>query len=177
VRANPGKVSYGSAGVGTSQHISGALLAHKAGLQMMHVAYRGGAPMVLDLIAGRIQIGINPVIELLPALRDRKLRPIGATTLRRTTQFPDIPSIGEVLPGYDLAGWAGLFAPAGTPPPVIDRLSRVTVTAMRQPQMRSRVDELGSIPVAMDAAESTRFHAAELPKWAELVRISGARVE
>ena len=177
VRANPGRVSYGSAGVGTSQHISGALLAHMAGLQMTHVAYRGGAPMVLDLIAGRVQIGINPVIEVLPALREGKLRPIGVTSRSRVTQFPDVPAIGEVLPGYELAGWAGLFVPAATPPAAVERLSRVTVETMRQPAMRSRVEELGSIPVAMGAEEAARFHAAEIPKWAELVRISGARLE
>jgi tripartite-type tricarboxylate transporter receptor subunit TctC len=177
VRANPGRVSYGSAGVGTSQHISGALLSHMAGLQMTHVAYRGGAPMVLDLIAGRVQIGINPVIEVLPALREGKLRPIGVTSRNRVTQFPDIPAIGEVLPGYELAGWAGLFVPAATPPAAIERLSRVTVAAMSQPAMRSRVEELGSIPVAMGAEEAARFHAAEIPKWAELIRMSGARLE
>ena len=168
-KANPGKLSYGSSGMGSSQHLSGALLAHMAGLQMSHVAYRGGAPQVLDLIAGRIQ--------LVPALRENKLRPIGATTRDRTVQFPAIPSIGELLPGYELAGWAGLFAPAKTPKPVIERLSRETVAVMRDPGMRARVVELGSIPVAMDAAETARFQAAEVPKWAELVRISGARLE
>ena len=177
VRANPGRISYGSSGAGSSQHLSGALLAHMAGLQMTHVAYRGGAPQVLDLIAGRVQLGINPVIELLPALRGGKLRPLGATTRQRTTQFPDIPSIGEVLPGYEVASWAGLFVPAGTPRPVVERLSRETVAAMRNPSMRARVEELGSVPVAMGAEETASFHAAEIPKWAELVRISGARLE
>lgn len=176
-RANPGKLSYGSSGAGSSQHLSGALLAHMAGLEMTHVAYRGGAPQVLDMLAGRIQLGINPLIELLPALRERKLRPLGATTRQRTAQFPEIPSIGEVLPGYELVSWAGLFAPAGTPRAAIDRLSREAVTAMRDPGMRARVEELGSIPVTMGADEAARFHAAEIPKWAALVRISGARLE
>ncbi len=177
VRANPGRISYGSAGAGSSQHLSAALLAHMAGLQMAHVAYRGGAPQVLDLVAGRVQLGINPVIELLPTLRDGKLRPLGTTTRQRATQFPDLPSIGEVLPGYEVASWAGLFAPAGTPRSALERLSRETVAAMGKPAMRSRVEELGSVPVAIGAEEAARFHAAEIPKWAELVRISGARLE
>lgn len=176
-KANPGKISYRSSGAGSSQHLSGALLAHMAGLQMTHVAYRGGAPQVLDMVAGRIQLGINPVIELLPSLRERKLRPLGATTRHRAAQFPEIPSISEVLPGYEVVSWAGVFAPAGTPQPAIERLSRETVTAMRDAGMRSRVEELGSIPVAMGAEEAARFRAAEIPKWAELVRISGARLE
>ncbi|MBX9701723.1 MAG: tripartite tricarboxylate transporter substrate binding protein [Acetobacteraceae bacterium] len=176
-RANPGRLSYGSAGAGSSQHLSAALLAHLAGLEMTHVAYRGGAPLVLDLIAGRIQLGINPVIELLPALRDGKLRPIGATTRQRAAQFPDVPAIGEILPGYEVASWAGLFAPAGTPRPAIARIAAVTVAAMGQPALRARIEELGSIPVTMGAEETARFHAAEIPKWAEIVRVSGARLE
>ena len=177
VKANPGKISYGSSGAGSSQHLSGALLAHMAGLQMTHVAYRGGAPQVLDMVAGRVQLGINPVIELLPALREKKLRPLGATTRQRAAQFPEIPAISEVLPGYEVVAWAGVFAPAATPRAAVERLSREAVTAMRDPGMRSRVEELGSIPVAMGAEEAAQFHAAEIPKWAELVRISGARLE
>jgi tripartite-type tricarboxylate transporter receptor subunit TctC len=176
-KANPGRLSYGSSGAGSSQHICGALLAHMAGLQMTHVAYRGGAPQVLDLVAGRTQLGVNPVIELLPALREGKLRPIGATTRQRVSQFPDVPTIGEVIPGYEVTAWAGLFAPAGTPSAAIERISRVVVAAMGEQGMRSRVVELGSIPVAMGAEEAARFHAAEIPKWAELVRLSGAKLE
>jgi tripartite-type tricarboxylate transporter receptor subunit TctC len=176
-KANPGKISYGSGGPGSSQHLSAALLAHMAGLEMTHVAYRGGAPAAVDLLAGRVQLVINPLIEVLPFIREGKVKAIGTTTRQRASQFPDIPSIGEILPGFEVAGWAGLFAPAGTPAAVMQRLSRDTVTAMNQPAMRQRVEELGSIPVAMDAGEAARFHAAELPKWAELVRISGAKLE
>jgi tripartite-type tricarboxylate transporter receptor subunit TctC len=89
--------------------------------------------------------------------------------------YPDVPSISEVLPGYELAAWQGLFAPAGTPRAAVDRIARETVAVMNQSAMRQRVEELGSIPVAMEADEAARFLAAELPKWAELVRISGAR--
>ncbi|MBW8268671.1 Bug family tripartite tricarboxylate transporter substrate binding protein [Caldovatus aquaticus] len=114
-RANPGKVSYGSAGVGSSQHIAGALLAHMAGLEMTHVAYRGGAPAALDLIAGRVQLVINPLIEVLPYIREGKIRPLGATTRQLHVLFPDLPSIGGVLPGFEVASWQGPFAPARTP--------------------------------------------------------------
>ncbi|WP_374297317.1 Bug family tripartite tricarboxylate transporter substrate binding protein [Sphingomonas sp.] len=174
-RANPGRVSYGSSGLGSSQHIAGALLAHLAGLEMTHVAYRGGAPAALDLIAGRVQLVINPLIEVLSYVREGKIRPLGVTTRQRHPLFPDIPSIGDVLPGYEVAAWQGLFAPAGTPRGALERISRVTVTVMNQPSMRRRVEELGSLPVAMGADEAASFLASEIPKWAELVRISGAR--
>ena len=176
-KANPGKISYGSAGVGSSQHISGALMAHLAGLEMTHVAYRGGAPAALDLVAGRVQLLINPLIEVLPYIRDGKIRPIGATTRQRHPLYPDLPSIGEILPGFEVASWQGLFAPAGTPRPAVERIAREAVAVMNQPAMRQRIEELGSIPVAMGAEEAAGFHAAEIPKWAELVRISGARLE
>lgn len=176
-RANPGRIRYGSAGVGSSQHISGALLAHMAGLEMTHVGYRGGAPAALDLIAGRVQLVINPLIEVLSYIRDGKIRPLGTTTRQRHALFPDIPAIGEILPGFEVASWQGLFAPAGTPRAAVERIARETMAAMNQPAMRQRIEELGSIPVAMDAEEAARFLAAEVPKWAELVRISGARLE
>ncbi len=176
-RANPGRISYGSSGAGSSQHISAALLAQRAGLEMTHVAYRGGAPAALDLIAGRVQLVINPLIEVLPFIREGRIRALGTTTVQRHPLYPDIPSVSEILPGFEVASWAGVFAPAATPRMIVERLSRVTVEAMSQPAMRRRVEELGSLPVAMPAAEAARFHAAEVPKWAELVRISGARPE
>ncbi|GGG47283.1 hypothetical protein GCM10010964_38300 [Caldovatus sediminis] len=176
-RANPGRISYGSAGVGSSQHISGALLAHMAGLEMTHVAYRGGAPAALDLIAGRVQLVINPLIEVLAYIREGKIRPLGATTRQRHSLFPDLPSIGEILPGFEVTSWQGLFAPAQTPRAAVERIARETMAVMSRPAMRQRIEEMGSIPVVMDAEESARFLAAEVPKWAELVRISGARLE
>jgi tripartite-type tricarboxylate transporter receptor subunit TctC len=176
-KANPGRISYGSAGVGSSQHISGALLAHMAGLEMTHVAYRGGAPAALDLVAGRVQLVINPLIEVLPYIREGKIRPLGTTTRQRHSLYPDIPAIGEILPGFEVASWQGLFAPAGTPRAAVERIAREAVAVMNQPAMRRRIEELGSIPVAMGAEEAASFLAAEVPKWAELVRISGARQE
>ena len=176
-RANPGRISYGSAGVGSSQHIAGALLAHLAGLEMTHVSYRGGAPAALDLVAGRLQLLASPLIEVLPYIRDGKMRPLGATTRQRHPLYPDLPSIGEVLPGFEVASWQGLFAPAGTPPAAVARIAREAVAVMSQPAMRSRIEEMGSIPVAMGQEEAARFVADEIPKWAELVRISGARLE
>ena len=176
-RTNPGRISYGSAGVGSSQHIAGALLAHLAGLEMTHVSYRGGAPAALDLVAGRLQLLASPLIEVLPYIRDGKMRPLGATTRQRHPLYPDLPSIGEVLPGFEVASWQGLFAPAGTPPAAVARIAREAVAVMSQPAMRSRIEEMGSIPVAMGQEEAARFVADEIPKWAELVRISGARLE
>jgi tripartite-type tricarboxylate transporter receptor subunit TctC len=176
-KANPGKLNYGTAGPGSSQHLSAALFAQRAGITLTHVPYRGGAPAAADLIAGRIEMVFNAVIEVLPQVRAGQLRPLGVTTARRATQLPEVPAIGEMLPGFELAVWVGLFTPAGTPAPAVARLSQEVAASLRAPRLRERIVELGSEPVGSTAEEFAVFHAAELPKVAELVRLSGATVE
>jgi tripartite-type tricarboxylate transporter receptor subunit TctC len=176
-RANPGKLNYGSAGAGSSQHLTAALFSQVAGIQMTHVPYRGGAPAAADLIAGRIDLVFNAVIEVLQHVRAGQLRPLGVTTARRSAQLPDVPAIGEVLPGFEVAIWVGLFAPAQTPRAAINRISREAQAALREPRLRDRILQLGSEPVGSTAEEFADFYARELPKVAELVRISGATIE
>jgi len=176
-KANPGKLNYGSAGPGSTQHLSAALFAQRAGIEMTHVPYRGGAPAAADLVAGRIQLVFNAVIEVLPQVRAGQLRALGVTTRNRATQLPEVPAIGETIPNFEFAAWVGLFAPAGTPAPAVARLGREVQAALRTPQLRDRIVELGSEPVGTSPEEFAAFHAAELPKIAELVRISGATVE
>jgi tripartite-type tricarboxylate transporter receptor subunit TctC len=176
-KADPGKLNYGTAGPGSSQHLSAALFAQRAGITLAHVPYRGGAPVAADLIAGRIEMVFNAVIEVLPQVRAGQLRPLGVTTARRATQLPEVPAIGETLPGFELAVWVGLFAPAGTPAPAVARLSQEVAASLRAPRLRERIVELGSEPVGSTADDFAAFHAAKLPKVAELVRLSGATVE
>ncbi|UFN48415.1 tripartite tricarboxylate transporter substrate binding protein [Roseomonas sp. OT10] len=173
-KANPGRLNYGTAGSGSSQHISAALFGYMAGIEMTHVPYRGGAPAVSDLLSGRVQLVFAPVVEVLEPVRSGALVALGLTTARRIALLPAIPAIAEALPGYEVAGWVGLFAPAGTPPAAVDRLSRETAKVVRQPALRARLAEIGFEAVGSTSEEFATFQAGEIPKWAELVRISGA---
>jgi tripartite-type tricarboxylate transporter receptor subunit TctC len=173
-RENPGKLNYGTAGSGSSQHISAAMFSHLAGIQMTHVPYRGGAPAVQDLLSGRVEVVFAPVVEVLEAVRSGQLRALGLTIPRRLSLLPDVPAISEALPGYEVAGWVGLFAPAGTPVAAVERISQEAGEAVRTPALKVRLAELGFEAVGSTPEDFATFQAREIPKWAELVRISGA---
>jgi tripartite-type tricarboxylate transporter receptor subunit TctC len=143
----------------------------------VHVPYRGGAPVAADLVSGKIQLSFSPLIEVLQQVRAGKLRALGVTTARRSALLPNIPTISEVLPGYEVALWNGIVGPAGLPAPVVARLASELVAIIGSQEMRSRLAEQGSDPVGSAPPEFAAFVAAEQPKWAELVRISGATVD
>ncbi len=176
-KANPGRLSYGSAGSGSSHHLAASLLSVRTGIETVHVPYRGGAPAMTDLLSGQLQFMISPIIEAIAHIRAERLRPLGVTTAERMPLLPDVPAIGEVLPGYRMATWLGLFAPAGTPGVAVDTIAASVDSFLRDPAVRARMLELGSVPLGGTPAEFARFFAQEIPAWAELVRISGARVE
>ena len=176
-RSRPGQVNYGSAGAGTSQHIAGALFAARAGVDMAHVSYRGGAPAVTDLVAGRIQMIMSPLVEVIAHVQAGRLRPLGVTTTRRSPLLPDVPTIAETLPGFEVALWNGFLAPSGTPPAAVARFAEETAAVLRTPEMRARLAEQGSEPVGSTPVEFTAFIRAEIPKWTEMVRLSGATAE
>jgi tripartite-type tricarboxylate transporter receptor subunit TctC len=176
-KAKPGQLNYGSGGSGSSLHLAAALFAQRAGIDLVHVPYRGGAPVAADLVSGKIQLSFSPLIEVLQQVRAGKLRALGVTTARRSALLPDIPTISEVLPGYEVALWNGIVGPAGLPAPVVARLASELVAIIGSPEMRARLAEQGSDPVGSTPQEFTAFVAAEQPKWAELVRISGATVD
>lgn len=176
-KARPGQLNYGSGGAGTSLHLAAAVFAYRAGIDMVHVPYRGGAPVALDLVAGKLQVSFSPLIEVLQQVRAGKLRALGVTTARRSALLPDVPAIAEVIPGYEVALWNGIMGPAGLPAPVVARLGSEIVAIVGSQDTRSRLAELGSDPVGSTPGEFAAFVAAEQPKWAELVRISGATVD
>lgn len=176
-KANPGQLNYGSAGNGTSQHISGALFSSLAGVQMTHIAYRGGAPAVNDLLGGQIHVLFAPLVEVVQQVRAEKLRALGITTAKRSPLLPEVPTIAETLPGYEVTLWNGLLAPAKTPPEIIDRINRAAIDALRSEEVKAKLAEQGSEPVGNTPAEFKAFIGSELAKWKKLVEISGATVQ
>ena len=177
LKANPDKLNFASAGNGTSQHLSGELFNSLAGVRMTHVAYRGGAPAVSDLLGGQVQVIFAPLVEVIQQVRAEKLKALGITTARRSPLLPEVPTILESLPGYEVALWNGLLAPANTPPDIIDRINRVTIEALRSPEVKAKLAEQGSEPVGNTPAEFKAFIESELVKWRRLVEISGATVQ
>ena len=176
-RARPGSLNFGNAGSGTSQHLSAAMIASRAGIEVTHVAYRGGAPAVTDLLGGKIQAMAAPLVEVVAHVQANRLRAIGVTTARRSSLLPDVPTIAETIPGFEVALWNGILAPAGTPAAAVLRISAAIAAAMRTDEMRAKLAQQGSEPVGSNPDQFAAFIAAEIPKWAELVRISGATVE
>jgi len=176
-KANPGKLNYGSAGNGSSQHIAGELFNSLSGGRMMHIAYRGGALAVNDLLGGQLQVIFAPLVEVLQLVRSDKVRALGITTTKRSPLLPDVPPIAETLPGYEIALWNGLVAPAKTPPEIIDRINKATIDALRSPELKAKLAEQGSEPAGNTPTEFKAFIDSELVKWRKLVEISGASVQ
>ncbi len=177
VKSGRSTVNYGSAGNGSSQHLSGALFNSMVSGNMVHVPYKGGAPATADLLAGQLQAVFAPLVEVLSHVKAGKLTALGITTRKRSPLLPDVPAISEALPGYEVALWNGILAPAKCPPEVVHRLSDAIAKVLGQPDVRARLAEQGSEPVGSSPEEFRRFIEAETVKWKELVRISGARVE
>jgi tripartite-type tricarboxylate transporter receptor subunit TctC len=177
LKANPDKVNFGSSGNGSSQHISAALFNALAGVKMAHISYRGGAPAVTDLLSGQVQVVFAPLVEVLQQVRAEKLRALGITTAKRSSLLPEVPTIAESLPGYEVRLWNGLLAPAKTPPDIIDRINRATTDALRSNEVKAKLAEQGSEPVGNSPSEFKAFIDAELVKWKRLVEISGATAQ
>lgn len=176
VKRNPDRLSFGSAGNGTSQHLAAELFKSLAGIRMVHVAYRGGAPAVNDLLSGQIQVLFAPLVEVLQFVEAGKLKALGVTTAKRSPLLPDVPAIGDRLPGYEVALWNGLLAPARTPPAIVARINKAAVEALRSDDLRAKLAQQGSEPVGNTPEEFRAFIDQELAKWARLVEISGARI-
>jgi len=170
-KANPGRLSYSSSGIGNPQHLSGELLNHMAGIRTVHVPYRGSGPAVLDIAAGQVQFGYNSLASGLPLIREGKIRAIAVTSRERMPQLPDVPSVSEYPPlaAYELVNFFGVFAPAGVPEPIMERLHGVLAAALREPGLRRRFEEQGLLVQSMGLAESRRFVTQEAEKFGRIV--------
>jgi tripartite-type tricarboxylate transporter receptor subunit TctC len=175
-RAQPGKLTFGSAGVGTSQHLAGELFKSMAHVDMQHVPYRGAAPVITDLLGGRISMFFGNVTAVLPQVQEGKLRGLAVTSLKRIAAAPDLPTLAESgFPSFDATASFGLVAPAGTPPAIIDKLNRETVRILASPDVRKRFAELGSEVIGNSPAEFSAVIKAEIPQWAKLIKDAGIR--
>ncbi len=170
-RAAPGRVTYGHAGVGVSNHLAVELFAQAAGIHLEGVSYRGGAPAAQALLTGEVQLSFVDTVTAVPFLRDRQMRALAATSARRSSALPEVPTIAELgFAGFAASTDFALFAPAGTPEPVLRRLSEASVAAMRAAEMRERLAPLAIDPVGGTADEFATYFAAETAKWRGIIR-------
>ncbi|WP_372624865.1 tripartite tricarboxylate transporter substrate binding protein [Falsiroseomonas sp.] len=176
-RRQPGKLSFGSAGNGSSQHLSGEMFKVRADVDMLHVPYRGAAPALTDIVAGRVSLGFHNMPDMLPLVRSGQLRALAVTGERRAAVLPDVPTIAEAgLPGYSAQVWFGVFAPAATPRPVIERLHAEISRALGDEEIRSRLAALGNEVSGMGPEAFAQFVEGEVTRWADVVRRAGVQV-
>jgi tripartite-type tricarboxylate transporter receptor subunit TctC len=178
IRANPGKVNYGSAGIGSTEHMSGELLSAMAGLKMVHVPYKGGAPMMTDLIAGHIQMAIETSGSATPHIKAGSVRALAVSTAKRSPLFPDLPTLAEAgLAGYDVTTWYGVLAPTGTPAPIRDRLYKEVSEILRSPEIAARFRDIGAEPGGNTPIEFADFIKVETAKWIKLAKDAHISIE
>jgi len=177
LKANPNKLSFGSPGVGTSVHVSGELFKSMTGTQMTHVPYKGRQFAIPDLVGGSIQLMFDNMPSALPMAREGKIRAIAVTTAKRSLAAPEIPTIAESIPGFEATTWFAMFAPAGTPKPVIDRLNAEVLRVFRLPDVAERLKTLGLEAVLSSPEELSTYQASEITKWTKVVKESGAKAE
>jgi tripartite-type tricarboxylate transporter receptor subunit TctC len=176
-KASPGQLNFASAGNGTSQHLSGELFKTLAGVNMVHVPYKGTSPAMVDLIAGQVQLAFDNVTTIVPHIQAGKLRALAVTPARRSAILPDVPTVAEAgVPGYEASVWFGVFAPAGTPQPVIARLHTEILKALNTADLRARMVAMGTDISGMGPAEFQAFVRKEVPKWADVVRKANVRI-
>jgi tripartite-type tricarboxylate transporter receptor subunit TctC len=176
-KANPGKINMASSGIGITTHVFGALFMITAGLDTIHVPYRGGAPAITALIAGQVQVYFSPLPEPLEQIKAGKLRALGVTTATRVEALPGVPSIGEFIPGYEASGWQGLGAPKETPDAIVDRLNRATNAVLADAAIKARLAELGLAAFPGSPGDFGKLIADETRKWGKVIRDAGIKAE
>jgi len=176
-KANPGKIDYGSAGIGTSQHLSGELFALLAGVEMVHVPYRGGGPMAADLLSGKIACSFENATLAMQYVQQGAVRPLGVTSPEPWPLIQGVPPIASVLPGYAVLSWQGLFTPAGVDPGIVQALWREAKVALERPDTRATLERSGTLAVAMPPEKFRQFVVDETARWRDVIRRANIRPE
>ena len=176
-KANPGKINMASSGSGTSVHMSGELFKAMTGVNMQHVPYRGSAPAMQDLLTNRVQVMFDNLPGSMAHIKAGTLRALGVTAGKRAQALPDVPTIGETVPGYEAVIWYGIVAPKGTPPEVVDTLNTAVNAVLADSKLKARLAELGGEPMPMTPAQFGKLLADETEKWAKVVKFSGAKAD
>jgi tripartite-type tricarboxylate transporter receptor subunit TctC len=169
-KANPGKISMGSGGTGSPSHIAGELFKLKTGIEMVHVPYRGGAPALVDLIGGQIQVMFSPLPESIAAIKSGQVRALAVTTTTRSEALPDVPVVADFVPGFEASTWQGIGAPKQTPQTIIETLNKQVNAALADPKIKARLSDLGSIPAPMTPGDFENYIVTETEKWAGVIR-------
>jgi tripartite-type tricarboxylate transporter receptor subunit TctC len=176
-KANPGKVNFASSGTGAVNHLALELMKKSAGVALEHIPYRGAAPALMDLRAGRVEAFLATLLDAGAMIREGSLRVLAATTARRLEQLPDVPTVAELLPGYEAVFWQGLFAPAGTPDPVLQRLSAALQAATHDPALNASMRERGVALLHGGPAELRDYLRKEMDTWGKLIREAGLKLD
>jgi tripartite-type tricarboxylate transporter receptor subunit TctC len=169
-KANPGKVNMATSGNGTPPHIFGELFKMMAGVNLVPVAYRGGAPALVDLVDGQVQVMFSGITSSIGYIRNGKLRALAVTTATRSAALPDVPTLADFVPGYEASAWFGLGAPRNTPAEIVDKLNKEINLALVDPKMQAQLADLGAVPMPMTPAEFGKLIAADTEKWAKVIR-------
>src|SRR5262245_59640849 len=176
-KSNPGKISYGSGGVGTSIHVASELFKMMTGVEMIHVPYRGGAPAMTDLIGGQIQVLFNPLPESKEHIKAGKLRPLAVTGATRSDVLPEIPTVGDFVPGSAAKAPQGMGAPRNTPAEIVDKLNQAVNLGLADPKLKARFTDLGATVFPVSPAGFGKFMAEETEKWGKVIQFSGAKAD
>jgi tripartite-type tricarboxylate transporter receptor subunit TctC len=177
-KAKPGELAYGSAGIGSGAHLNGEKFRIAAAVDVLHVPYKGGAEAIQDTIAQRLGFTFNTVTLALPHIREGRLRPLGVSSAQRSALLPDVPTIAEAgVPGFEFSFWNGLWAPAGTPPQIVERIARDVARAVAQPDVRERFANLGAEAMDMTPAQFSRFVQSEIEDAARIGKAAGIKLQ
>jgi tripartite-type tricarboxylate transporter receptor subunit TctC len=177
LRANPGKLNYGSSGIGTSSHLSVVMFAQATGTEMTHIPFRSTGEVVNSMIGGNIDLGIDSMTTTISHAQSGAVRALAVTTPQRNSSVPDLPTIGETLPGYEATAWQGLFAPAGTPRATIEAIAAQLNQIWKSPDVIKALQAVGAEPVTTTPDEFTAYTKTERAKWGEVVKAAGVKIE
>ena len=176
-KKNPGKINMASSGAGTSVHLSGELFKYMAGIDMKHVPYKGAGPAIVDLIGGQVDVLFDNMPSIVGHIRSGSVRALAVTSAQRSPALPDVPSVSEVVPGYEASAWFGMSVPKGTPRAIVDRLNREVNDALADPVMKAKLAELGGVTIPGTPEDFWKLQRMETEKWAKIVQFSGAKVD